>query len=76
MPNTEPTAGELFIGGGGATTGLRASGFKSLWGIERDEKIAHVAQLNLPETKVINSCVSQVDPRLLGKAILETTKEG
>lgn len=60
-----PTVGTLFIGGGGADIGLSLAGFKSIWGIERDEKIASVAQLNLPETQIINSCVSLVDPRQL-----------
>lgn len=55
----------LFTGGDGAGTGLGMVGFKSVWGIERDKKVAQVAQLNLPDTKIINSCVSQVDPRLL-----------
>lgn len=60
-----PTSATLFTGGDGAGIGLGMVGFKSLWGIERDEKIASVAQLNLPESKIINSCVSEVDPRLL-----------
>ena len=60
-----PTSATLFTGGGGADIGLKMAGFKSLWGIERDEKIAAAAQLNLPESQIINACVSQVDPRLL-----------
>ena len=55
------TVGTLFTGGGGADIGLSLAGFKSIWGIERDEKIAQYAQLNLPDSRIINSCVSQVD---------------
>jgi DNA (cytosine-5)-methyltransferase 1 len=58
------TCGELFMGGGGAGKGLDA-GFKSLWGIERDPKIAEVARLNFPNTKVFNSCAGDINPRSL-----------
>jgi DNA (cytosine-5)-methyltransferase 1 len=59
------TCGELFMGGGGAGKGLEAAGFKSLWGIERDPKIAEVARLNFPNTKVFNSCAGDINPRSL-----------
>ena len=59
------TCGELFMGGGGAGKGLEAAGFKSLWGIERDPKIAEVAQQNFPNTKIINQCVGSASPRHL-----------
>ena len=52
----------LFTGGGGVDIGLESAGFKPAWGIERDEKIAQYAQLNLPNAQIINSCISQVDP--------------
>ena len=59
LPKTKPTVGTLFMGGGGADLGLEAAGFKSLWGIERDPKIAEVARLNFPNTKVFNQCVGE-----------------
>lgn len=57
------TCGELFMGGGGAGKGLEAAGFKSLWGIERDVKIARVAQLNFPDSLVINRCIGDINPK-------------
>lgn len=59
LPKTKPTVGTLFMGGGGADLGLKAAGFKSIWGIERDPKIAEVARLNFPNTQVFNQCVGK-----------------
>jgi len=59
------TFAELFMGGGGAGLGLKEAGFKSVWGVERDPKIAEVAQVNFPDTKVINFCVGDINPRSL-----------
>ena len=63
LPKTKPTVGTLFMGGGGADLGLEAAGFKSIWGIERDPKIARVAQANFPDSLVINRCISDINPR-------------
>jgi DNA (cytosine-5)-methyltransferase 1 len=60
-----PTFATLFMGGGGADLGLEAAGFESIWGIERDPKIAEVARLNFPNTKVFNSCAGDINPRSL-----------
>jgi len=60
-----PTFATLFMGGGGADLGLEAAGFESIWGIERDPKIAEVAQQNFPNTKIINQCVGSASPRHL-----------
>jgi DNA (cytosine-5)-methyltransferase 1 len=60
-----PTFAELFMGCGGAGKGLEAAGFESVWGIERDPKIAEVARLNFLNTKVFNSCAGDINPRSL-----------
>jgi DNA (cytosine-5)-methyltransferase 1 len=65
-----PTFATLFMGGGGADLGLEAAGFKSLWGIERDPKIAEVARLNFPNTKVFNSCVGEIRTHLMERVDL------
>lgn len=68
LPKTKslkPTFATLFMGGGGADKGLEFAGFESIWGIERDPKIAEVARLNFPNTKVFNSCVGDINPRSL-----------
>lgn len=57
----ELTCGELFMGGG-AGKGLEAARFKSLWGIERDVKIARVAQANFPDSLIINRCIGDINP--------------
>lgn len=54
-----PTFATLFTGGGGADLGLEAAGFRSIWGIERDPKIAKVAQQNFPSTQVFNQCIGK-----------------
>lgn len=56
---TKPTVGTLFMGCGGADSGLEAAGFESVWGIERDPKIAKVAQQNFPSTQVFNQCIGK-----------------
>lgn len=60
-----PTSATLFTGGGGADIGLEMAGFNSIWGIERDNKITQVAQLNLPHSNIINAAVEDVSPRSL-----------
>lgn len=65
-----PTCATLFMGGGGADLGLEAAGFESVWGIERDPKIAEIAQLNFPDTKIINQCVGSASPRHLERVDL------
>lgn len=57
------TCGSLFTGGGGADIGLKQAGFKSLWGIERDVKIAKIAQLNFPDSVIINHGVGDINLR-------------
>jgi DNA (cytosine-5)-methyltransferase 1 len=64
------TFATLFTGGGGADLGLESAGFKSIWGIERDPKIAKVAQANFPNTKIINQCVGSASPRHLERVDL------
>lgn len=65
-----PTFATLFMGGGGADLGLEAAGFESIWGIERDPKIAEVARLNFPNTKVFNSCVGEIRTHLMERVDL------
>ena len=64
------TFAELFMGGGGAGLGLKEAGFKSAWGIERDPKIAKVAQSNFPNTKIFNSCVGEIRTHLMERVDL------
>lgn len=64
------TFAELFMGGGGAGLGLKEAGFRSVWGVERDPKIAKVAQSNFPNTQVFNSCVGEVRTHLMDRVDL------
>lgn len=64
------TFATLFTGGGGADSGLEAAGFKSVWGVERDPKIAEVARLNFPNTQVFNSCVGEIRTHLMERVDL------
>ena len=64
------TFAELFMGGGGAGLGLKEAGFRSVWGVERDPKIAKVAQSNFPNTKVFNSCVGEIRTHLMERVDL------
>jgi DNA (cytosine-5)-methyltransferase 1 len=64
------TFATLFTGGGGADLGLESAGFKSIWGVERDPKIAKVAQVNLPNTKIFNSCVGEIRTYLMERVDL------
>jgi DNA (cytosine-5)-methyltransferase 1 len=64
------TFATLFTGGGGADLGLESAGFKSIWGVERDPKIAKVAQANLPNTKIFNSCVGEIRTHLMDRVDL------
>jgi len=64
------TFATLFTGGGGADLGLESAGFKSIWGVERDPKIAKVAQVNLPNTKIFNSCVGEIRTHLMERVDL------
>lgn len=61
------TCSTLFMGGGGADLGLEAAGFKSVWGIERDPKIASVAQLNFPDSLIVNVDIKDVNPLSLSR---------
>lgn len=56
------TSADLFTGGGGAKTGLELAGFQSLWGIERNPRIATVAQTNFPNSRIINADIKDINP--------------
>ncbi len=58
------TSATLFTGGGGADIGLEMAGFDSIWGIERDPKIAQVAQQNFPNSNIIDADIKDINPLL------------
>ena len=63
MLSSAPTFATLFSGGEIGGIGIRAAGYRHLWGVEYDNDISDVARLNGFET--ITADVLTVDPRTL-----------
>lgn len=59
------TSASLFTGGGGFDVGAKQAGYKPVWGIEIDPKIAEYAERNINNFRVIVSDVSTVDYSIL-----------
>jgi DNA (cytosine-5)-methyltransferase 1 len=67
-----PTAIDLFAGAGGATSGLRAAGFKVIYAVELDKYAAESYRLNHPRVDLAVDDLHDVDPaRVLRRLRLE-----
>lgn len=58
----KPTALDLFAGAGGATQGLRDSGFRVLAAVESDRTAADSYRANHPRVKLVDKDIQDVDP--------------
>lgn len=55
------TCGALFSGIGGFCLGFEQAGFKTSWAVELDENAARTYQKNLPQVRLIQKSVTEVD---------------
>ncbi|MBS3984345.1 MAG: DNA cytosine methyltransferase [Selenomonadales bacterium] len=68
----QPTAIDLFSGGGGLTVGLKQAGFKVISAVEIEPHAAKTYQENHPEVKLLPMDIRSVDSRqLLGSSANE-----